>query len=221
MKAKFIGHATVKIDNLMVDPWIKEIPQFGMKPPTELSDSDKNLEVLCITHSHLDHLFGVEELALEKKATIVCNFDMAMEFAQKGIAINPLNIGGTISQNGWKITMTFATHSATSNPSGFILQKEGITIYHAGDTGLFGDMKLIGEQYPIDYAFLPIEGVFTMNATQAVEAAKLLKAKNIIPIHYNTFDAIKANANAFKDALKKAGINCIILNPGQEIELKK
>lgn len=219
MKVKFLGHASVKIDDLIVDPWTKEIEGFGLNPPYEYSKADRQCKVLCVSHNHPDHRLGAEELAKESNATVVAGFELAGEFASKGLQTNFLNIGGTIEQDGWRIHMTHAIHSASSNPSGFILQKNGKTFYHAGDTALFSEMKQLGESFQIDVAFLPIGDRFTMGIDQAVKAAQMLKPKMVVPIHFNTFDMIKVNENDFKQKLEKAGIACRLLKPGQEIEI--
>lgn len=219
MKVKFLGHAGVKIDDLVVDAWTKEMEGFGLKPPYEYSQADKQFKVLCITHNHPDHRLGAEELLQENKATVVAGFELAGEFAAKGLQANFLNIGGTIEQDGWKIHMTDAVHSASSNPSGFILQKNGKTFYHAGDTAIFSGMKHLGETFSIDIAFLPIGDRFTMGMNDAIKAVQMLKPKMVIPIHFNTFDMIKVNENEFRQKLEKMGIACKLLKPGQEIEI--
>lgn len=219
MKVKFLGHASVKIDDLLVDPWTLEMEGFGLKPPYAYSEQDRKARVICLSHNHPDHRLGAEEIAKENNATVVAGFELAGEFMAKGLQANFLNIGGTIEQDGWRIHMTPAWHSASSNPSGFILQKNGKTFYHAGDTALFDDMKRLGSDFQIDVAFLPIGDRFTMGINHAIQAAKLLKPKMVIPIHYNTFDMIKVNENEFKQKLEKTGIACKLLKPGQEIEI--
>ncbi|MBU0636512.1 metal-dependent hydrolase [Candidatus Micrarchaeota archaeon] len=219
MKAKFLGHATVKIDDLLIDPWTKEIEGFGLKPPYEYTEEDKKFKVMCITHNHPDHCLGAEELVKEANATLIAGFELAAEFLQKGLQANPMNIGGTIEQEGWKIYMTPAWHSASSNPNGFILQKNGKTFYHAGDTGLFEDMERLGKEFSIDIAFLPIGDRFTMGIDEASKAVQLLKPKLVVPMHYNSFDLIRVNENEFKEKVEKAGFACKIVQPGQEIEI--
>jgi len=123
-----------------------------------------------------------------------------------------MNFGGSVKLKDWEIRLVPATHSG--NSLGFILKKDK-TIYHAGDTGLFMDMMLIGE-YNIDVALLPIGGRYTMDIEQALEACKLLKCKKVIPMHYNTWDAIKVNPEEFK---KKAPCEVIILKPGEVFEV--
>ena len=197
MDITFLGHASVKIDDLIVDPWTKEIEGFGLKPLHAYTAKDRKCKFICITHNHPDHRLGAEDLAKENNATIIAGFELAGEFMGKGLSADMLNIGGSVEQGDWKIHMTQAWHSASSNPSGFILQKKGKTFFHAGDTGLFDDLKRIGTDFSIDVAFLPIGGRFTMGPGEALAAAAMLKPKLVIPIHYNTFDMIKVDEKSF------------------------
>ena len=116
---------------------------------------------------------------------------------------------------GLELVFTNAFHSMSSNPSGVIVFYKNKTIYHAGDTGIFGDMKLIGEMYPLDIAFLPVGGHFTMGIKEAQKAIQLLNAKKIIPIHYNTFDLIKQDIE--ESLVKESNSELLILKPGEEI----
>ncbi len=218
MKVSFLGHATVKLDDLAIDVWTKPLGP-GFEPPHTYTAADKQFKTLCITHNHADHRLGAEEILSENKATVVAGFELASEFAEKGFAVSPMNVGGQIECNGWKIHMTPAWHSASSNPSGFVLQKNGLTVYHAGDTALFSDIKLIAEQFKIDLAFLPIGDRFTMGINDAVTAAKWLKPKTVVPIHYNTFDMIRVDEHDFEHKIKTSGLECKLLKPGQSIEL--
>ena len=126
------------------------------------------------------------------------------------------NIGGKVKLEGLELIFTQAFHSMSSNPSGVLIFYNNKTIYHAGDTGVFGDMSLIGEMYPIDIAFLPVGGHFTMGLKEARKAIQLLKPKIVVPIHYNTFDLIKQDIN--QDLVENTNSKLLILRPGQEIE---
>jgi L-ascorbate metabolism protein UlaG (beta-lactamase superfamily) len=131
-----------------------------------------------------------------------------------------MNIGGTVSSDGIAITMTQAFHSSQSGSpaSYFISLEDGFTIYHAGDTGIFSSMKLLGELFHIDLALLPIGGVFTMDPRQASEAAKLLKANIVIPMHYKTFPILEQDASTFTEIMAKEapGVTVVVLDPGKE-----
>lgn len=219
MKISFLGHASIKLDDLIVDPWTKEIPGFGLKPSYDFSASDRKANVLCISHNHPDHRLGAEELATENKATIVAGFELAGEFASKGLNVEMMNTGGRIQVSDWSIFMTKAFHSGSSNPNGFILQKGGLTLYHAGDTSFFSGMNALGEKFHIDVAFLPIGDRFTMGIDEAVRAAKALKPKIVVPIHYNTFPMIAVNDQQFKAKIEALGLQCKILKPGESMVL--
>lgn len=221
MKIKWLGHAGFRIDDLIVDPWLEEIPGFGLKNNYEISEEDKNgVKVICGTHKHEDHFLGSFELAKELNATFVAGMELATEAMHAGCKAEFMNIGGTIETNGWRISMVPALHSASTNPSGFILQKNGKTIYHAGDTGLTKEMELIGKRFAIDVALLPIGGRFTMDSKEAVEAVKMLKPKIVIPMHFNTFPMITADAEKFRQMVEReTKTKAIVLKPGQAAEI--
>ena len=207
MKIKFLGHATFLIDDLLIDPFIKENPLCPVKV------KDIKCKIICITHDHWDHLGDAFEIAKDNNATIVGITDITKKADKKKLKTEHMNIGGSIKVGEWQITLVPAIHSG--NPGGFVLRKNNKTIYHSGDTGLFMDMMLIGE-HNIDVALLPIGGRYTMDIEQAIEACKLLKCKKAIPMHYNTWDAIKVNPEEFK---KKAPCEVLILKPGETCEV--
>ncbi len=221
MKIKWLGHAGFRIDDLIVDPWTMEIPGFGLKNNYALSAEDKEgIKVVCSTHRHEDHFLGGFEIAKETGAVFVAGMELATEAMQAGCKVEFMNIGGTIETSGWKISMVPALHSASTNPSGFVFQKDGKTIYHAGDTGLSKEMEFTGKHFSIDVALLPIGGRFTMDAKEAVKAVKILKPKIVVPMHYNTFPMISADANAFKKAVEKeTSAKATVLSPGEETEI--
>ncbi len=206
MKIKFLGHSAFLIDDLLIDPFIKDNPICPVKI------EDIKCKIICITHDHWDHIGDSFEIAKNNDATLVGVSDTVKKAEEVGIKTEHMNIGGMVKLGDWEIILVPATHSG--NPSGFILKKDK-TVYHAGDTGLFMDMMLIGG-YNIDVALLPIGGRYTMDIEQAVEACKLLKCKKAIPMHYNTWEVIKANPEEFK---KKAPCEVIILKPGEEFEV--
>lgn len=206
MKIKFLGHSAFLIDDLLIDPYIKENPVCTVKV------EDIKCKIICITHDHQDHLGDAFEIAKNNNAIIVGIFDIVRKAEEQGLKTELMNIGGPLKVGDWLIRLVPATHSG--NPVGFVLKKNK-TIYHAGDTGLFMDMMLIGE-YKIDIALLPIGGRYTMDIEQAVEACKLLKCKTAIPMHYNTWDFIKADPEEFK---KKTSCEVVILKPGETYEV--
>jgi L-ascorbate metabolism protein UlaG (beta-lactamase superfamily) len=185
-------------------------------------------DLVAVTHGHEDHLG--ETVALAKKTIAIT--EIAKYLKSKGLAVEGMNIGGTAIIDGISFTMTAASHSSCieeagtgccgGTAAGFIIGIDGVKIYHAGDTGLFSDMKLIGELYHPDVALLPIGGRYTMGTAEAMMAANFIGAKMVIPIHYNTWDKITADPLPFKRAIEKTtDIRVKILQPGESVEINK
>jgi L-ascorbate metabolism protein UlaG (beta-lactamase superfamily) len=214
MQIKFFGHAGVKIEDglvILIDPWLNDNP-LAITKAKDITKAD----YIIATHNHFDHVNDIPIIAKNTKATVVSIVETAEDLASKGCKTTiGCNIGGTVKLEGLELIFTHAFHSMTSNPSGVIVFYNNKTIYHAGDTGVFGDMGLIGEMYPIDLAFLPVGGHFTMGLREAKKAIQLLKPKKIIPIHYNTFDVIKQEVN--NDLVKESNSELCILKPDEEI----
>ena len=214
MKIKFYGHAGIKIEDdlvLLIDPWLDDNPLATMK-----AEDITKADYIIATHNHFDHVNDIPIIAKNTGATVVGIVETAEDLASKGCSKTlGCNIGGTVKLKGLELVFTQAFHSMSSNPSGVVIFYKNITIYHAGDTGVFGDMKLIGEMYPLDLAFLPIGGHFTMGIKEAQKAIQLLNAKKIIPIHFNTFDLIKQDVD--ESLVKESNSELLILEPGQEI----
>ncbi len=210
MEVNYIGHSAFYVKILdkafLFDPWING------NPVAKIS-SEINPTHIFVSHGHKDHgLEDATKISNEKHVPLIGVFELVNVSGAKHIL--PGNIGGAIKDDEVEIYITAAQHSCPyGTPAGFIVKYADKTIYHAGDTGLFSDMKLLGELYEIDLAFLPIGGTFTMSPKEAVLAAKMLKAKTVIPMHYNTFPAIEQDP-------KELNIeNKIILNPGEKIKL--
>ena len=216
MKIQFYGHAGVKIEDdlvLLIDPWLDDNPIAKIKS-TDIAKAD----YIIATHNHFDHVNDIPIIAKNTGATVVGIIETADDLSSKGCEkVIGCNIGGTVKLEGLQLIFTQAFHSMTSNPSGVIIFYKNQTIYHAGDTGVFGDMSLIGDMYPIDLAFLPVGGHFTMGLKEAKKAIQLLRPKKIVPIHYNTFDLIKQTVT--QDIVKDTNSELLILSPGQEISL--
>ena len=215
MKIQFYGHAGVKIEDdlvLLIDPWVNDNPIAPIKAKDII-----RADYIIATHNHFDHVNDIPTIAKNTKATVVSIVETAEDLSSKGCEKTiGCNIGGTVKLKGLELIFTHAFHSMSSNPSGVIIFYNNKTIYHAGDTGVFGDMELIGEMYPLDLALLPVGGHFTMGLKEAQKAIQLLKPKKIIPIHYNTFDLIKQDVD--KSLVKESNSQLIILKAGQEIE---
>jgi L-ascorbate metabolism protein UlaG (beta-lactamase superfamily) len=223
-KLIYHGHSFLEIhideNTIFIDPFIEGNPMCDIKK------DDTKCNFIILTHAHADHLGSTEEIAINNNATVIATAELADLLAAKGINSHAMNIGGAYLFPFGKVKLTIAHHSSSTpdgiyagEPAGVLITFNEKTIFHAGDTALFYDMKLIGEMNKIDYAFLPIGDNFTMGIDDAVKAAEFLNAKNIIPVHYNTFDAIKADVNEFKKKIESIGKNCIILKPGEKLSL--
>ena len=216
MKIQYYGHSGVKIEDdliILIDPWLNDNPIATIKAE-EISKAD----YIIATHNHSDHVDDIPLIAKNTGATVVSILETAEDLASKGCEKTVgCNIGGTVKLDGLELVFTQAFHSMSSNPSGVIIFYNNKKIYHAGDTGVFGDMKLIGEMYPLDLAFVPVGGHFTMGIKEAQKAIQLLNSKKIVPIHYNTFDLIKQVVD--ESLIKESNSQLLILQPGEEFTL--
>ncbi|MDE3839898.1 metal-dependent hydrolase [Bacillus methanolicus] len=226
MKVSYHGHSVVKIETngktIFIDPFISG------NDLTDLKADDVKPDVIIITHAHGDHVGDTIELAKKNSSLVIANFELATYLSWQGLNTHAMHIGGAYEFDFGKVKLTPAFHGTgiiTENneiiyggmPAGVLFMAEGKTVYHAGDTALFSDMKLIGERHPIDLAFLPIGDNFTMGPEDAAYAAKLLNAKTVVPIHYNTFPPIKQDPQKFIDLLE--GVSGKVLRAGEAIEL--
>lgn len=218
MKITWLGHSCFLLEGskkVIIDPFIPE----GEVP--------KDVDVVALTHGHNDH-FGE---TLSFSAPVVAINEIAHWLQSKGMTAEGMNIGGTIEVEGVRFTMTPALHSSWLEASGehgfyggvaagFVIRMDDHVIYHAGDTGLFSDMKLIRELYHPDIAMLPIGGRYTMGPAEAMMAAEFIGADTVIPMHYNTFPPIEQDAEAFKKSIERtSNIRVKVLAPGETIEI--
>ncbi|MFQ5764269.1 MAG: metal-dependent hydrolase [Rhodospirillales bacterium] len=238
---QWFGQAAFKITTpggkvLVIDPFITKNP----KTPKEHKDLAKlgKVDLILVTHGHGDHVGDMVKLAEMTGAKVALNADMGHSFASLGWVgykqMVRFNKGGPVKPLGGGITITMvrAEHSSEvrhkgkdgketihpgGEPCGYIIQLEdGYTIYHAGDTGVFADMKFIAEYYKPDLALLPIGGHFTMDPAHAAYAVKnLLKTKTVVPIHYGTFPPLKGTPEQFKNALGGFPTTVIVMQPGE------
>lgn len=226
MKVTYHGHSVVKIETagktILIDPFING---NGL---TDLQVADQKPDVIILSHGHNDHVGDTVEIAKANDSLIIAADELCTFLSWQGLKTHPLHIGGSAQFDFGKVKLTQAFHGSsyttadnqivyTGMPAGILLIIEGTTIYHAGDTALFSDMKLIGERHPIDIAFLPIGDNFTMGPEDAATAVEFLKPKTVVPIHYNTFPYIKQNPQDFVDLVHSAEVK--VLSAGDEVEL--
>ena len=219
MNIKWLGHAGFKIDNLIIDPFVERIEHWGLEAPYTLKQEDlENIDVVVITHGHADHFQGAKTIAEKTGATVIGTGENLHASELFKFKHEDLNIGGSIEIAGWKITFVQAHHSG--NPVGVILEKDGLVLYHTGDTGLFSDMKLYKELYAPNVLLLPIGGRYTMDIKQAIKAVEFVEPKFCIPMHYNTFAKINADVNDFKTQVEtKTKTKVKVLKIGEQIVL--
>ena len=226
LQLTFLGHSCVYATDgtykLIIDPFLSGNPQATVSP------DEIDVDYILVTHGHGDHLGDAVAIAKRTGATIIAPNELANWVANKGADAHNMHIGGAYNFEFGRVKLTIAHHGSaagesgleyTGNPCGFIFTMGGKTIYHAGDTGLFLDMKLIGEIDPIDVAFLPIGDNFTMGIDDAVRAVGFLNPKVAIPIHYNTWEVIAADPEEFKKKLDGTGVEVVIVKPNESIQI--
>lgn len=216
LNVTYLGHSGFLFDDgkhvLAVDPFLTGNPLARHKP------ADIRCQTIALTHGHGDHLGDTVAIAKANGATVIACWEIAEYLGEQGIQrVEPGNPGGRIvTEFGW-VAFTQAYHSASfegrymGNPCGLVIQIGGVTVYHCGDTGLFSDMKLIGEIYRPQIACIPIGDRFTMGPELASKAAEWIRPKVAIPIHYKTFGLLRQNAEGFAPA----GVEVKELEPGQ------
>ena len=225
MKVTFLGHSVVLIENrnfkAIIDPFISGNGLCPIK-----ADELDGLTHIFITHGHSDHMGDCIELAKKSRATGIANHEIAHYLTKKEVEVHSMHIGGKFIFDFGSVKMTPALHGSGiedgdemlygGNPCGFLIEIDGKKLYHAGDTGLTMDMRLLEDEH-IDLAFLPIGGNFTMDVKDAARACEFIKPDRVVPMHYDTFDLIKADPNKFKKRAEYAEV--VILNPGDAVEL--
>ncbi|MEK3954261.1 metal-dependent hydrolase [Psychrobacillus sp. FSL K6-1464] len=225
MEISYHGHSVVKImtdtHTILIDPFITGNGQ------TDLDAAKEKVDVILVTHGHNDHLGDTVDLAKRNNATVIATFELANYVESFGINVHAMGIGGSYDFEFGTVKFTQAFHSSSFTtedgeiiyggmPAGVLFTSEGKTIYHAGDTALFGDMKLIGERNNIDVAFLPIGDNFTMGPEDAAYAVQLLKPQIVVPVHYNTFPPIKQDPQIFKNLVETAEVQ--VLSAGDHVQ---
>lgn len=221
----WLGHSSFAVrtpgdKTLLFDPWYTGNPSFPEQAKPSRAD------VIFVSHGHSDHITDAAATAKATGATVVGIWEVTSWLGTKGVQnLEPMNKGGSITVKGLKVTMTEAIHSSSfddngivylGEPAGFVITLEnGQSLYFAGDTALFSDMKLIGELYKPDIAFLPIGDRFTMGPETAAMAAKWLGVKQVVPMHWGTFPLLTGTPAQLKEHLQGTGIQMLELKPGE------
>lgn len=217
VKLKWLGHAawlvTFSNAKVLIDPFLTNNPKAAMK-----ESEIEGVDYIMVTHNHMDHLGDSFAISKRTGAKIVGMFELSGLGAEQGVPQENfigMNKGNLTKFGNISMGLTTAVHSG--NECGVLVSGDGKTIYHAGDTALFGDMKLIGEIYKPDVALLPIGGFFTMSPKEAAVAAKMIGAKHTIPMHFGTFPPIEQDPEELKRLAENTSVE--VLTPGQEFEI--
>jgi L-ascorbate metabolism protein UlaG (beta-lactamase superfamily) len=219
MDIRFLGHAAFALEHdgktVLIDPFLTGNPKAAA------SADEVSADAILLTHGHGDHFGDTVDIAKRTGAPVVAIVEIAGEIAEEGVETFNPNVGGTVEFDWGSVRLTPAWHTSTtpkgtvSIPAGLVIEIGGKRIYHRGDTGLFSDLALPKRRGHIDVALMCIGGHFTMDRFDAVVAAELVGADQIIPCHYDTFPPVETDAQAFKSDVQNAGYaEVVVLEPG-------
>ncbi len=230
VKFTWVGHGTWRVRSvdgreILIDPWVMNNPYA----PEHLKTVDR-CDVMLVSHGHFDHIYDALEIGKQTSPTLVTMHETAAWLGSKGFpgaGDNVINKGGTLELDGIRITMVHAEHSCGiqdgdrivygGEPCGFVIEFEnGFTIYFAGDTDVFGDMRLYGELHRLDAAFLPIGDHFTMGPKRAAKAVELLGVRTVVPMHFGTFPVLTGHPDRLRE-LVGDGVQVLEVEPGGEV----
>lgn len=225
MKLRYFSHSAFQITTdsgkvILIDPFLDD------NPTCEVKSDDVKADYIVLTHAHGDHCADAFKIADRCDSLFICVNELADYCAEKGYKAHNMHIGGGYNFDFGRVKFTIAHHGSVTpdgkyggNPAGVVLTIDGKKLYHTGDTGLFLDMKLIGEMDKIDYFLAPIGDNFTMGIDDAVKAVEFVNPGVSIPMHYNTFPVIEADPEEFKSKVEAIGKTARVMAFGEEIEL--
>ncbi|MEM4699701.1 MAG: metal-dependent hydrolase [Candidatus Nezhaarchaeales archaeon] len=218
MRIRWLGHACFQVHTskgvVLIDPFLSQNPLSPVGP------GEVEASVIIVTHDHFDHLGDAVEVARRTGAKVVAVPELAASLS--GVEAVAVNMGSLVEVSGVEVGLFQAFHTCGRGaPASCIVRADGATVYHAGDTALFGDMKLIGELYRPDAALLPIGGYYTMGPREAARALALIRPRVAIPMHYATFPVLVKDASSFVEEARKVApeVRVVVLRPGESYEL--
>jgi len=222
---KYLGHSAFIISDeeysVLIDPFLSGNPKASE------SAGDIKVDDILLTHAHSDHLGDAINISRRLNKKITAMFELAEYCSRNGANVQGINLGGKIRFPWGYAVWLPASHSSSTldgkyagSPASIFINFNGVTIYHAGDTGLHMDLKMVGEFYKPEISLLPIGGYYTMGPDEAVQVAKWLESKKIIPMHYDTFSQIEIDVKDFKKKIaSETKAECIILKPGESVKV--
>jgi L-ascorbate metabolism protein UlaG (beta-lactamase superfamily) len=223
MKLRYFSHSAFQVttetgQRILIDPFLDG------NPTSPVGAADVQADFILLTHGHGDHLGDTLAIAKRCNSLCICENELANYISSKGLAVHNMHIGGAHDFDFGRVKLTQALHGSTTadnechgSATGLLLYIQDKIIYHMGDTGLFSDLKLIGQMNKIDVLLAPIGDNFTMGIDDAVKACEFVNPRMVIPIHYNTFPVIEVDPKNFKQKVEAKGVSCQVLEFGQEI----
>ncbi|HMB03271.1 MAG TPA: metal-dependent hydrolase [Isosphaeraceae bacterium] len=227
-RVRWLGHSCLLFESdgrhVLIDPFLTG------NPAAAASADEVPADLILVSHGHGDHVGDAVAIAKRTGATVLSNYEISewLKAPERGLTeVHGLQHGGGVTLDGLRVKLTLALHGSVlpdgsngGNPCGFLLTfPDGTKVYDAADTGLFGDMRLIGEE-GLDLAVLPIGDYYTMGPDDALRAVKLLQPKRVLPIHYNTFPPIAQDAGAWADRVRReTQAEPVVLKPGEWLDL--
>jgi L-ascorbate metabolism protein UlaG (beta-lactamase superfamily) len=224
-RVRWLGHATLLIETggkqILIDPF------FTGNPAAPIKAAEAPADFILVSHGHGDHVGDAIAIAKRTGATVVANYEISEWLAKQNVTAHGMQHGGSFTFPFGRVKLTLAFHGSMlpdgsngGNPCGFLIYcNDGKKIYDAADTGLFGDMKLIGEE-GIDLAILPIGDNYTMGPDDALRAVKLIQPRKVFPIHYNTWPLLNQDANAWAARVKQeTKAEAVVVKPGEWVEV--